>query len=505
MFGSSFTPVIAFIDLAPQTIIGASFFLAAFLILLLFYIMNKLRLISNLRRRNDTLISSLQKLDQQAKLILKNDMDIKLYQQEIIGPNDNLKLIRKFISSTSFLLSKEKLFSEISSELIKDFNFEKSLILDFQNFEKISESGFSPSEITLIKNTFSPKKHFFKTKELLTSDSEFCKAFAAKLNTKNLIIAPIKNKNKVYAIFFAAGLIDSNSIKNYIRESFLILCMYIAKCLENIELFEQIYKTKEGLESKIRTRTKELAVSLKRVETTSKAKSDFISSVSHELRTPLTSVMGFSSLLADEKFGKLPDEAKKRLNKVVDNVDKLMDIVNTLLDISRIESGKIEINIIPHNIASLIESVASFFEPQSQSKNIKISQEVPKNLEVYMDKNLIERVLINLLNNAIKFTPEGGKIKIACNEKEEKAVISIVDTGYGISEEDLIKIFQEFYRVKDMERKAIKGSGLGLSLVKRIIEGHKEKIWAESKLGQGTAFYFTLQKKNNEQAKNINR
>jgi signal transduction histidine kinase len=470
------------------------FFFALLIIFILFYIIKKLNTISTLKEENFNLNSSLEKLDQQAKIILKSDMDLKLYQQEIEAQGDKLNFLRKFISSSLPILSKDQLFLKIDNLLIERLGFKKGLLLDFDNLEKIYGMNFNSFETKTIVDIFFKNKSYLQEKEILTSESEIYKTLSAKLNIDNILICPIKTKNKVYNIFILAGLISSDFIKESTKEAFLILCMYLSKCLNNIELFEQIYQTKESLENKIKNRTKELAESLKAVETVSKIKSDFISNVSHELRTPLTSVKGFSSLLADEKFGKLPQEAKKRLEKVVENVDKLMDIVNTLLDISRIESGKIEINITSYDLVPLIKNITEFFEPQSHQKNIEIKIDTPESFNVYMDKNLIERALTNLINNAIKFTPEGGKIIISCKDNDQKALISIIDTGFGISKENLDKIFQEFYRVKGIEQKAIKGSGLGLSLVKKIIDSHKQKIWVESELDKGTTFSFTLEK-----------
>lgn len=451
-------------------------------------------MISGLREENDFLNNSLEQLDQQAKIILKSDMDVKLYQQEIEERANKISLLRNFISSSLHILNKNDLFEKIDDTFIQKFNFRKGLLLDSESLEPIYKKEFTSPDIKNITDIIYRNKSYLKEKKMLSSESEICKILAPKLNTKNIIICPIKTTNKIYGIFILADLISSDSIKETNKESFLIICMYLAKCLENIDFFEKIYQTKESLENKINSRTKELAKSLQKVEIISKTKSDFISSVSHELRTPLTSVKGFSSLLADEKFGKLPAEAKTRLNKVVENVDKLMDIVNTLLDISRIESGKMEINITLHDIVPVLKNIVDFFEPQSKAKNIKIRLDTPGRLSVYMDKNLIERVLTNLVNNALKFTPEQGKIKISCKNNEEKAIITVADTGFGILKENLDKIFQEFYRVKDVENKAITGSGLGLSLVKRIIDSHKEKIWVESTPGQGTTFSFSLEK-----------
>jgi len=485
MFGSNF--------------VTAGFFSLLFIILTYLYILKKLRTISDLQERLSTLKSSLEQLDQQAKIILKSDMDLKLYQQEIEDRFDKLSLLRKFIAASLQLLDKNDLFSKIDDTLVQRLGFKKGLLLDFNNLEQIRTIGFNPQETKIIVDILFKNKLYLREKDILTTESEICKKISSKINIKNIIISPVKNKNKIYNIFILAELAFSDSVKTPTKEFILIICMYLAKSLDNINLFEQIYQTKESLENKIKNRTNELAKSLKKVETISKTKSDFISSVSHELRTPLTSVKGFSSLLADERFGKLPEEAKTRLNKVVENVDKLMDIVNTLLDISRIESGKIEINILPHDIVPLIKNLSEFFEPQSQAKNINISLDIPENLVVYMDKNLIERVLTNLLNNAIKFTPDKGKIKISCKDNGKEAIISVADTGFGISGENVDKIFQEFYRAKNIEGKSIQGSGLGLSLVKRIIDSHKEKIWVESEEKKGTKFSFTLKRKKRDE------
>jgi len=232
--------------------------------------------------------------------------------------------------------------------------------------------------------------------------------------------------------------------------------------------------------------------SLREIEKISKMKSDFISSVSHELRTPLTSVKGFSSLLVGERFGKLPEDAKERLIKIDENVNKLMDIVNTLLDIARIESRKVEVKIAPLDLAKLVKDTGDFLMPQIEAKKIHFKQEIPEQLMVFADKTLLERVFINLLGNALKFTPVEGVIKVGCERRKNEVVVSVCDSGCGMSQEDLGKLFQEFFRASNTINSQVKGTGLGLSLVKRIIDTHKEKIWVESEPNKGTTFFFTL-------------
>jgi signal transduction histidine kinase len=136
--------------------------------------------------------------------------------------------------------------------------------------------------------------------------------------------------------------------------------------------------------------------------------------------------------------------------------------------------------------------VVDFLSPQLQTRGLSLKPDMPEMLIVYMDKNLIERVFINLISNAIKFTPKGGLITLGCKVTDNRVAVSVADTGGGIAKENLDKIFQEFFRVDTAINSEIKGTGLGLSLVKRIIEIHKEKIWVESELGKGSIFYFTL-------------
>ena len=151
-----------------------------------------------------------------------------------------------------------------------------------------------------------------------------------------------------------------------------------------------------------------------------------------------------------------------------------------------------EIKIVPAEAVKLINDVAGFLTPQVTEKNISLSVKTPPSLNVYMDKALIERVLLNLIGNAIKFTPTDGKIAVGLTQTENQAIISVQDTGCGMKQDDLGKIFQEFYRVSNIENAKLRGTGLGLSLVKRIIDTHKEKIWVKSGEGKGTIFYFTL-------------
>ncbi|MDP8290060.1 MAG: HAMP domain-containing sensor histidine kinase [Candidatus Susulua stagnicola] len=473
-------------------LVALIFIFFAIISFLIFYILNKLQSITNLRKDLSRANKTIDSLDQQAKLIIKSDMELKLSQQEMESELTKLTLIKNLLLSASYTLEKDKIYSSINKEIINALGFKKCLILDFSEIKEKVNIGFTASEAESFKEIFEHKKELLKSVYLLRSNSEIYKDIFPEAPAKNILIAPIKARESIYAIFIVSDLNLHAEIRKSEEETFLIVCMYLSQCLDNIRLFEDIYHTKDNLERKIKERTNELVKSLREIEAISKTKSDFISSVSHELRTPLTSVKGFSSLLVDEKFGKLPEEARKRLLKIDKNVNSLMSIVNTLLDISRIESGKMEVKIAPFEITKLIKDVADFLSPQIQAKKLNLSFSLPQNLTAYLDKNLIERVLINLINNAIKFTPSGGKITLKCIQKDKQAIISVSDTGCGMEASDLEKIFQEFFRASHPSITQIEGSGLGLSLVKKIIDTHKEKIWVESNLGKGTTLTFTL-------------
>ena len=467
-----------------------AFLLFAIIIFLILYLLNRMQTITSLTQKTEYLSQTLEGLDHQAKLIVKGDMELKLYQEEVEDKLNKLTLLKNLILSSINILDREDLFSQISEKTILDLGFKKGLILNYEDLENKLNLGFAPQEIDAVKKFLLVKKKIFSTTPLLCADSEGGKILADALKTKDFIVAPLKARETVHALLIVAAPVLPAEIRPAEKSALSIIGMYLGQCLDNIKMFEELYMAKDDLEKKVKERTNELVKSLRDIETISKTKTDFISSVSHELRTPLTSVKGFSSLLIAEKFGQLPPEAKKRLEKIDENVNKLVDMVNMLLDIARIESGKTEVKIAPADIAKLMRDTSDFLTPQMQAKQISLSLNAPESIPVFMDKNLIERVLINLINNALKFTPLGGKINLACKINGPHAIISVADTGCGIPKEDMPKLFQEFYRSRLTQN--IQGTGLGLSLVKRIIDTHKEKIWIESEVDKGTTFYFNL-------------
>ncbi|MBW1963912.1 MAG: response regulator [Deltaproteobacteria bacterium] len=233
-----------------------------------------------------------------------------------------------------------------------------------------------------------------------------------------------------------------------------------------------------------------------------KLKSTFLANMSHELRTPMNSIIGYSDLLIDGVDGPINEEQEKSLGRISNNARHLLQLLNDLLDLSKIEAGKTELEAEQFNLKGLIDSVVSMFEGMITQKGLSLDFDIDEDLPlVYGDKNKIKHVLMNLLSNAIKFTDEGG-ITIRARtsgrgihrlgEPPIFAEVCIEDTGIGINDEDLGKIFDKFVQADLSTVRQYEGTGLGLSIARGLIALHNGMIWATSKYGKGSQFYFTI-------------
>jgi signal transduction histidine kinase len=227
-----------------------------------------------------------------------------------------------------------------------------------------------------------------------------------------------------------------------------------------------------------------------RLKELDRMKSEFLSTAAHELRTPLTSIVGFSEILLKRK---LDEERSNRFLKIINEESvSLAGLINDLLDVSRIESGKgFKIKKAPTDLRGIILENVDLFKSQTDKHTFKV--DVPDGLaKIELDKDKIDQVMENLLSNAVKFSPQGGKITVSLDKTDEKVKVAITDTGMGIPEKDLPHIFEKFYRVEAASIQAIGGTGLGLGIVKYIVESHGGKISVESETGRGSTFNFTL-------------
>ena len=256
-----------------------------------------------------------------------------------------------------------------------------------------------------------------------------------------------------------------------------------AKLEEVLHNLEREVGVRKKAESLIREQNK-------RLRELDRMKSEFLSTAAHELRTPLTSILGFSEILLKKK---LNEERRNRFLKIINEESAgLAGLINDLLDVSRIESGRgFRIKKAPTDVKDIILENIDLFKSQTDKHTfeVNLSPDLPK---IELDKSKIDQVMENLISNALKFSPEGGEVNITLKKADRLVKISVSDTGMGIPKKDLPHIFEKFYRAENASMQAIGGTGLGLGIVKYIIESHGGKISVESEVGKGSTFSFTL-------------
>lgn len=258
-----------------------------------------------------------------------------------------------------------------------------------------------------------------------------------------------------------------------------------------LSTYEIVIQKKEELEI-TNQKLKETNAKLKH---TDQVKNDFLSIVSHELRTPISIMREGISLCMDERIGKLNSTQKKLLNQTENNLKRLTCLVNDLLDVSKIEEGKLKLRRKSMDICHTVIKIFEEYKHQTERKKIKLIKDLPsKSIKMYADEDKLIQVFNNLLNNALHFTVADDKITIGIKDKGNDVECYVSDTGVGIDPEHLPKLFRKFEQIDRADGPGYKGTGLGLTICKGLVEKHRGKIWVESMLGKGTTFKFTLPK-----------
>jgi signal transduction histidine kinase len=303
----------------------------------------------------------------------------------------------------------------------------------------------------------------------------------------SLIYLPLISQEKVLGVITIQSF-QKHAYTDYHLGILQNLAAYTTVALENARLFEETQHARAAAEA------------------ASQAKSDFLSNVSHELRTPLTSVLGFSKIIKnrleeklfpllrsdDPKAQRLVDQVKENINVVVSEGERLTALIDNVLDLAKIEAGKVEWNMttvaVPEIITRASAATASLFEPNGLQFSKEIAPDLP---QIIGDQDKLIQVVINLISNAVKFT-EKGSVTCRAEQKDGEIVISVSDTGVGIAPEDQADVFDKFKQVGDTLTDKPKGTGLGLTICKEIVEHHGGRIWVESEVGKGSTFSFAL-------------
>jgi signal transduction histidine kinase len=252
--------------------------------------------------------------------------------------------------------------------------------------------------------------------------------------------------------------------------------------IQNARLFREIQE-----------KSVELEVANRQLEVANKHKSDFLANMSHELRTPLNAIIGFSEALMDRMFGDLNEKQLEYQKDIHESGKHLLSLINDILDLSKIEAGHMELELSSFHLPTAISNAVTLIRERAMRHGIALGVDIDERLgDFQADERKLKQVLLNLLSNAVKFTPDGGRVDVSAKLDTDKVEISVKDTGVGISPEDQASLFEEFKQFgKDRSRKA-EGTGLGLSLTKRLVELHGGQILVESMVGHGSTFRVML-------------
>jgi signal transduction histidine kinase len=228
------------------------------------------------------------------------------------------------------------------------------------------------------------------------------------------------------------------------------------------------------------------------VEAANRHKSEFLANMSHELRTPLNAIIGFSEVLSQRMFGEINPKQGEYLGDIQASGQHLLSLINDILDLSKVEAGKMELQPSRFSLAGSLQSVVMMVRERAAGRGIALSAEIDTNIEVEADERKVKQVVLNLLTNAVKFTPAGGQVQLRATRAGDGVAVAIIDTGVGIAPADQARIFEEFAQARGGVSGEQEGTGLGLTLSRTFVELHGGTIWVESELGKGSAFTFTL-------------
>ena len=291
---------------------------------------------------------------------------------------------------------------------------------------------------------------------------------------KAALIVPLKVENKLNGILLLGEKLSGEIYDDQELDMLLLLATQAAISLENARLYEN------------------LATSNARLLEASRLKSQFLANMSHELRTPLNSIIGFSKVLLNRLDGELTERQEAYVRSVHNSSRHLLELINSILDFSRIEAGKFEMRPESVDLLDVLDECIESSMPLVRDKRVKLEKDVPVGLApVHADRTRIKQVMLNLLSNAIKFT-HSGRVLVHVRPEGDAVHVSVADTGIGISPGDLQRLFEPFQRLDNPLAQQADGTGLGLAISKKFIELHRGRIWAESRENQGSTFHFTL-------------
>jgi len=410
-------------------------------------------------------------------------------------------------------LDLDKLSSLIVTTLMNTMKLDRTVILmrkpgngDYQIQKNI---GFREENgISLVKDNFltvylerTQKPLVYEEISLILRDvrdeKEREKLEILKANMKKIEAAlclPLLMERKIIGMIVLGNKVSGDPYSEQDIDLLTNLSNQASIALQNAKLYSETKGFSEKLEKEVERRTKELSEAYEELKRLDRAKSEFVSIASHQLRTPLTAIKGYISMMLEKTYGKAPKKMQKPLENIYSSNQRLIKLVNDLLNVSRIEAGRMEVKPEKTSAEEIVKSVIEELENETERKGIYLKMEKQKKPlpQISLDKDKIRQAFLNIIDNAIRYTNRGG-ITVRCRVQNEKCLIEVTDTGEGMTKEEISHLFESFSRGKAGTRFWTEGAGLGLYVAKKFVDMHGGKIWAESKgKDKGSTFFIEL-------------
>jgi predicted ATPase/signal transduction histidine kinase/tRNA A-37 threonylcarbamoyl transferase component Bud32/ActR/RegA family two-component response regulator len=439
----------------------------------------------------------------------------------------DLAWLTKALEAISGEIVLEKLLSQLMKIVIENAGAQKGLLILELNGSLMvqAQAGLDADEVTLFQGipfeesselATTVVSYVARTRDYVvlnnaTVEGDFTNdPYVLSNKPQSVLCAPLLHQGKLKGLFYLENNLAANTFTSERLEILNLLCAQAAISLENAHLYER-------MEQLVANRTTELKMSNEELnreiaireraqqalyraklsaEAANRAKSEFLANMSHELRTPLNAIIGFSGLLVDQWGGSLTDKQIQYVKEISNSGYHLLNLINDILDLAKVEAGKMDLQVQQIKVGDLVRNCLVMIKEKAIRHRLSIDTCIHPDLnqvEILADEIKLKQILVNLLSNAAKFTPDGGKIRVQAVRKNDELVISVSDTGIGISMEDQKRIFGAFEQVDSSFTRRQQGTGLGLALTRKLVELQGGRIWAESEgKGKGSAFSFTI-------------
>ena len=404
---------------------------------------------------------------------------------------------------------RERLLREItqrirqSLDLVKIFNIATEEIREFLNVDRVGVLKFDPKSNNTEGEFVSESLGAGVSSIVEISITEH---YLANFKIRANLVVPLLNGDDLWGLLCIHQCYEPRPWQQSEIEFVQQISNQLAIAIQQANLFQKIQKElteREQAELRLTESNQQLAISNAELARATRLKDEFLANMSHELRTPLNAILGMSEALQEQVFGAINREQKESLETIASSGTHLLELINDILDVAKIESGQVDINRSQISIQELCQSSLPFIKQQALRKRINLELKIAPNLpELFIDERRIRQALINLLSNAIKFTPEKGRVSLAVSLQQNPATITgdmmseitfaITDTGIGISSTNLEKLFKPFVQIDGSLNRQNTGTGLGLALVKSIVEIHNGKVSVTSEIGVGSCFTIVL-------------